>query len=140
MTSQPDHHDADYEAVVASYHRCEDATGFFDTFYDLFFAKSPEIAPKFANTDMEKQKQVLMASLLWVLRLYKNDPIARTEVEKLAQTHRRDEYDIRPELYKLWLDALCESVSQHDPQYSPSLDASYRNVMRPGIELMRSKY
>lgn len=41
----------DYEAVIASYYRCEDSGGLFDTFYDLFFAKSQEIPRKFANTD-----------------------------------------------------------------------------------------
>jgi hemoglobin-like flavoprotein len=53
--------DESYEKVLASYHRCEDSGGFFDTFYEIFFAKSPEISPKFAHTDMEMQKQVVVS-------------------------------------------------------------------------------
>jgi hypothetical protein len=51
-----------HQVVLESYHRCEVSGGFFDTFYETFFAKSPEIPPKFAKTDMEKQKQAVMAS------------------------------------------------------------------------------
>jgi hemoglobin-like flavoprotein len=130
----------DYEAVLDSYHRCEDAGGLFDTFYDLFFAKSPEIPRKFAGTDMEKQKQVVMASLLWMLRLYQGDPIARAEVEKLAESHSRRRHDVRPELYGLWLESLCEAIAQHDPEHTSELEAQWRRVMRPGIELMQSRY
>lgn len=128
------------EAVLASYHRCEKSGGLFDTFYDLFFAKSPEIPRKFANTDMEKQKQVVMASLLWVLRLNKGDPVAHSEVSKLAASHSRDAHDVRPELYDLWLDALCESVAKHDPQFTAELESQWRHVMQTGIDLMKSKY
>ena len=58
-----------YHAVLESYYRCEESDGFWDTFYRIFFAKSPEIPPKFADTDMERQKQIIGASLLWMLRL-----------------------------------------------------------------------
>jgi len=132
--------DDDYEKVVASYYRCDDSAGFFDTFYDLFFAKSPEIPPKFASTDLEKQKQVVMASLLWLLWLRKPDPRARAEVEKLAESHSRAGHDVRPELYDLWLDALCESVAKHDSQCTPELQGRWRRVLQVGIDLMKSKY
>lgn len=132
--------DNDYEAVLASYHRCEAVSGLFDTFYELFFAKSPEIQRKFAHTDMAKQKQIVMASLLWVLRFYKGDPIARIELEKLAESHSRRQHDISPDLYDLWLDALCETVARHDPQYSPQLESSWRRVVQKGIELMSASY
>ena len=128
------------DAVLASYHRCERSGGLFDTFYDLFFAKSPEIPRRFAHTDMERQKQVVMASLLWVLRVYKGDPVAHAEVSKLAESHSRSGHDVRPELYSLWLDALCESVAKHDPQYTPALESQWRHVMQTGIDLMKSKY
>lgn len=132
--------DETYDSVLASYHRCDDSGDFFDTFYEIFFAKSPEIPPKFANTDMEKQKQVVMASVLWVLRLRTGDPRARQEVEEIGRTHSRQGHNIRPELYDLWLDALCESVQKHDPQYSSELDAKWRDIMRVGIDLITSKY
>ncbi len=132
--------DEAYEAVVASYHRCEDSGGFFDTFYDVFFAKSPEIAPKFADTDMTKQKQVVMASVLMMLRLRTGDPVARCTVEEFGETHSRRRHNIAPNLYPLWLDALCETVATHDPQFTDELGAEWRELMQQGIELIASRY
>ena len=142
MSNQPfqKNDDPDYAAVLASYHRCEAVSDFFDTFYERFFAKSPEVPPKFARTNMDRQKQVIMASLLWVLRLYTGDPIAKTEIEKLSETHKQSGYDIKPELYDLWLDALCESFARHDPEYTPELEQRIRRVVQPAIDLMRSRY
>lgn len=138
----PNSHTTDtaYQAVLASYHRCEDAGGFFDTFYNIFFGMSPEIAPKFAATDMEFQKQVLGASLLWMLRLGRGDLIARHEIEKIGRSHSRAAHDIPPYLYSLWLDALCQAVERHDPQITPELNARWRAIMEEGIDLIVSRY
>lgn len=129
-----------FDEVLESYHRCERSPGFFDTFYEIFFAKSPEIPPKFADTDMKRQKQVVMASVLMVLRLESGDPVARSYVEELAEVHSRRQHNIRPELYELWLDALCETIQRHDPQYTQELEDEWRQAMRPGIELMTARY
>jgi hemoglobin-like flavoprotein len=125
---------------MASYHRCEDAGGLFESFYDIFFAKSAEIPPKFELTKMERQKQDAMASVLMALRLAAGDPVARKFVKDLAESHNRHGHNIRPELYGLWLDALCEALQKHDPQYTPALEENWRRAMRPAIELMIAAY
>lgn len=135
LTSEPIYH-----AVLESYHRCEESGGFFDTFYDIFFAKSSEIPPKFANTDMQKQKQVIGASLLWVLRYGRGDPIALEEVRKIGDTHSRQGHDIPPRLYTFWLDALCQAIEQHDPEFTPDLESQWRVIMEEGIDLIVSRY
>jgi hemoglobin-like flavoprotein len=129
-----------YDDVLASYHRCEAAGGLFDTFYGIFFAKSPEIAPMFAVTNMERQKQDVMASVLMALRLACGDAVARRYVQEIAESHSRRGHRIRPELYELWLDALCEALEKHDPQFSPQLEQQWRQAMRPAIELMVATY
>lgn len=129
-----------YEQVLASYHRCEAAGGLFDSFYDIFFAKSPEIPPKFATTDMERQKQDVMASVLMALRLANGDPIARQYIQEIAESHSRGRHNIRPELYDLWLDALCEAIKKHDPGYTPGLEEQWRQAMRPAIDQIIAAY
>ena len=129
-----------YHAVLESYYRCEDSRGFYDTFYEIFFTKSPEIPPKFADTDMDKQKQIIGASLLWMLRLARGDPMALEEVEKIGQSHGRQGHNIPPYMYSLWLDALCRAVERHDPQYTPDLEAPWRVIMEEGIDLIVSEY
>ncbi|MGD9719919.1 MAG: globin domain-containing protein [Pirellulales bacterium] len=129
-----------YQQALASYHRCEAAGGLFDSFYEIFFAKSPEIPPMFEKTDMERQKQDAMASILMALRLASGDLIARQYIQQIAETHSRRGYRIRPELYDLWLDALCEAIVRHDPKYSPDLEKNWRQAMRPAIDLMIADY
>ncbi len=129
-----------YQQALASYHRCEAAGGLFDSFYEIFFAKSPEIPPMFAKTDMERQKQDVMASVLMGLRLASGDSVARQYIQKIAETHSRNGYGIRAELYDLWLDALCEAVARHDPQYTTYLGNNWRLAMRPAIDLMIASY
>ena len=126
--------------VMQSYHRCEASKGFFDAFYKQFMSMSPAIANRFAHTDMEKQRQVVMASLLMCLRLRSGDPEARRAVEQIGESHSRRGKDIPPHLYGLWLDALCEAVRLHDPLYSPLLKMKWRNAMQDAIALITSKY
>lgn len=51
----------------------------FDTFYDIFLSKSPDVPPKFAHTDFERQQQMLKESRLQMLLLRRamQDGIAR---------------------------------------------------------------
>jgi len=48
--------------------------------------------------------------------------------------------NIPPHLYDLWLDALCEAVEKHDPEFKPALVEKWRAAMRPGIKMIVSRY
>lgn len=125
-----------YDDVVASYHRCRQSGAFFDSLYELFLGKSPEIAAKFVRTDFARQKLMLKQSLLEMLNHYCGVETVRQEIERLGSFHRRIE--VRPEHYELWLDSLCEAVAKHDPEYRAELGELWREAMRPGIALMLS--
>ena len=56
---------------------------------------------------------------------------ASIAVEEIGESHNRRGHDIRPELYELWLDALCESVKKHDSEYTGELESMWREAMRP---------
>jgi len=58
----------------------------------------------------------------------------RSEIERLGERHRQ--LNVTASHYELWLDALCEALAQHDPQFSPGLEQSWRDTMRMGIEVM----
>ena len=130
----------DLDDVTASYHRCRASDRFIDTFYEHFLAKSRAVAEKFRGTDFTRQKFMLRESLLMMLLFNRDDPEAVKELERLAERHSRRGADISPHLYSLWLDALCEAVKKHDPKYEPTLNEKWRVAMRPGIELLASKY
>ncbi len=130
----------DLDAVTASYHRCRARAGFVDTFYAHFLAKSREVADKFRRTDFARQKLMLRESLLAMLLFNTGSGEARNELERLGERHSRRGVDIAPHLYELWLDALCEAVEEHDPEFTAELGKQWREAMRPGIELIVARY
>jgi hemoglobin-like flavoprotein len=76
-----------FEQVIASYHRARESGAFFDTFYNLFLSKSPEIRPMFARTDFPHQKLMLRESILEML-VFAQTGSGREEIERLAARHR----------------------------------------------------
>ena len=129
-----------FEEVKNSFARCGESDGFYDTFYDVFLAKSPEIPPLFAKTDFKKQKQVLKATAALMVRHKLNEEKASVALQKVGKTHSQNGYCIRPDLYALWLDSLCETVKQHDPEYTPALEAQWRERMQEGIDFIVAAY
>jgi hemoglobin-like flavoprotein len=124
-----------FDQVVASYHRARRSDQLFDTFYRLFLGKSPEIPPMFARTDFPHQKLMLRESILEML-LFAQTACGRDEILRLAERHRQ--LNVKHAHYDLWLDALCEALSQHDAQFSPELEQLWRDSMGKGIALMTS--
>ena len=129
-----------FDAVKNSFARCGESDGFYDTFYDVFLSKSPEIPPLFAKTDFKKQKQVLKATVSLMVRHRLHEERASTALEKVGKTHSRSGYNIRPDLYGLWLDSLCETVKQHDPEFTSDLESQWRERMQEGIDFIVSSY
>jgi hemoglobin-like flavoprotein len=128
--------DSAFEQVAASYHRARQSGQLFDTFYQVFLGKSPEIAPMFARTDFPHQKLMLRESILEML-LYAQTGSGREEIERLGERHRA--LNVTPAHYELWLDALCEALALHDPEFTAGLECKWREAMRSGIEIMTSQ-
>ena len=128
------------DEVTASYHRCRASETFMDDFYAIFLSKSPDIAARFRQTDMEQQKMMLRQSLLLMLSCNIRPDETRDELERLAERHSRRGVNIPPAMYDAWLDALCEAVARNDPEYYPGLEDYWRQAMQAGIEMFQSKY
>ncbi len=128
------------QIIQQSYNRCLKDDRFFDTFYDIFLNKSDKIPKKFANTDFKRQKLLLKASIGMLVKFSTGNEHVLAAVEKLGETHSRQGHDINPQFYELWLDSLCETLEEHDPEFSPELEATWREEMRNGIELIISQY
>jgi hemoglobin-like flavoprotein len=112
---------------------------FFKQFYDTFFSKSGEISEKFANVDMSTQIGVLQKSMVHIISFY----VTKTDTEYLlsiARTHSRDEYDIKPEYYDVWLESLLETVRILDPEFEDKIELAWQLAMTPGIQFMKFHY
>lgn len=121
-------------AVMASYYRCRRDGDFIDSFYDLFLAKSPEIMRMFANTDFRIQKLMLRQSLLEMICFERGLEGTHEEIERLARRHV--ELEVKPEMYSMWLDALCEAIKKHDPEFTPELEQRWRDAMQKSVDEM----
>lgn len=112
---------------------------FFKQFYDNFFNQSDEIRAKFEGVDMEKQVGVLQKSIYHLLSFY----VSKEEsdyLHSIAVSHNRKNYDIKPDLYNVWLDSLVQTVRMLDPECNREVELAWRIALTPGILYMQSFY
>ena len=121
----------DSHELTDSFHRCNRDGDFLDTFYECFLSKSPAIASMFAQTDFKLQKLMLRQSLLEMIGFDRELSGTREEIERLG--HRHKELGVTPEMYAMWLDALCDAIREHDPEYTVELEQHWRKAMRAPI-------
>lgn len=124
-----------------SYRRCLAKDDFMDRFYDKYIASNEIVAEKFSNADMKKQKVMLEASLhllMAVTTIAPGDAIAH--FKRIGAVHSREQHDIAPELYDLWLACLIDVVKECDENYDSDIDAAWRETLSGGIKIMQSMY
>ena len=126
------------DLVMQSYGRCCASSGFFDSFYQYFLASSPEIREKFAHTNMPAQKQLLRQGILNLVMHARGMP--DTKLRALGCSHARGALDIRPELYDLWLQALLQSIGEHDGQCDANTRLAWHKVLNKGISVIKAQY
>jgi len=109
------------------------ATPFFVSFYDRFL-KDAGVRALFEQTDMVRQQGMLRRSLFHLAAFYvSHEPTP--ELERIATIHAN--IGVTNEHYDLWLDALVETVREHDPQSDLATELAWRWAMTPGITYMR---
>jgi hemoglobin-like flavoprotein len=130
------------DTFLASLGRCRATPGFLDAFYQRFLGSSDEVRAKFAGTDMLRQVRVMEDTLFVVANAIQGEEgsPARGDLPRIAARHSRSDLDIRPELYDLFLECLIVTVKTHDPQFSPAIEAAWRETMGMGIDYMRKRY
>lgn len=126
------------DLVFQSYGRCCRKDDFFVDFYDNFMSSSDTIRNRFLKTDMEAQRHLLRNGIMQLILVARG--MSDRKLRDLGESHNRHNYDIKPEWYGMWLDAVVKTVRQHDPEYTQSLGQAWREVLNPGIELIRGAY
>jgi hemoglobin-like flavoprotein len=112
---------------------------FLDAFYETFVAKSDEVAGKFAQTDMERQKDMLYRSLSHMVD-FSVQRQASEDLRRIAERHSASQIDVNPGLYDIWLDSLIETAQLFDPLFTEEIELAWRVVLAPGIVYMKFKY
>lgn len=123
---------------MQSYGRCCRIQSFFDTFYRIFLASSPEVRAKFASTDMPAQKLLLRQGIMNIVLYARGMP--DTKLKALGCSHSRKGMDIHPELYTLWTQALLQTVKEHDPEASEAILRAWHEVIQLGVSVILKEY
>ncbi len=124
--------------VMQSYGRCCAEPTFFDDFYHVFLNSSPQVRAKFANTNMPAQKLLLRQGILNLVMYARG--MSDSKLRAIGESHSRAHLDIRPELYDLWLNALLQTIAQHDPEHNEQTRQAWVEVLNKGIAVIKSYY
>lgn len=118
-----------------------DETGnrFFSAFYQRFLASSEAVATAFKNTDMQQQEKMLKKSLLYSINFITNNT-SYDVIHRIAVSHSKRGYDIKPELYDLWMDCMIATVADFDPEYSNEVELAWRLAFSQAITYMKCMY
>jgi hemoglobin-like flavoprotein len=127
-------------AARASFDRCCASEDFLPSFYRIFFAKCPEVRPKFDSTDFERQHRLLQHALGMLLLYPSRMETEPWVLKRVADRHAAHDLDIDPGLYPCFVDSLIEAVEGHDPAYTVETGEAWRDAVAPGIAYMQSRY
>ena len=110
---------------------------FYKHFYQKLVSADARIKELFATTDMNRQIEILTQSMTYMMSfsatLESND-----EIEKVAELHGNDNLNILPEYYDIWLECMLQTVKEFDSKYDDHIETSWRVMMAPGLEYMKS--
>ena len=82
--------------------RCLRGGQFFQRFYELFLASSPEVSDKFRSTDFRKQRRMLQTSFYMLVEyIALGWPECEAYLERIAAAHGKHGRDIPPPLRSL---------------------------------------
>lgn len=118
-----------------------DETGnrFFTAFYQRFLASSQEVAQAFKNTDMQHQQNMLKKSLLYSINFITNNT-SYDMMHRIAVSHSKRGYGIKPELYDLWMDCMVATVAEFDPEFADEVELAWRLAFSQAITYMKCMY
>ena len=114
-----------------------DSHKFYERFFERLIAAHPEIAELFATTDMVRQREVFMQSMTYVMSFAATLKPSE-EMKKIAKKHGKNKLNIPKDYYDIWLDCMIETVREFDPKFDDHIETSWRVMLVPGIEYMKS--
>jgi len=128
------------DTASASYQRCCENPAFFEAFYRNFFTVCPEAAPRFANTDFERQSRLLRHAFGLLLIFPKQPEGEPTLLTRVAERHSRSDLNVPPSFYPPFVDSLIATVKQYDPACTPEVEDAWRRTVAKGVAYMVSRY
>lgn len=128
------------DRFLSSLERCSSNEKFIPTFYDRFLGTSEAIRAKFANTDFEKQNQMLLRSLKLAAGATSGDAKSLREIRERAESHNRKNLNIEPRFYDVWLESVIATASECDPVWNDEIGEAWETILGFVIKHMIKYY
>jgi len=114
---------------------------FFSHFYQLFLQSHPEIEALFQHTEFDKQTTILKHALSMSIMFAEDDnDLAKSVLTQTRKSHSRSRKNIKPEYYTVWLNSLMHTFWACDPQFTPSLEKNWRELLQLAIDYIKEGY
>ena len=108
--------------------------GLADRFYARFLNADPEIARLFSQTDLQRQKDLLLHGIHMLLEYADGRLLGTLAMRRMAEMHHH--IGVKVAMYDVWLDCLVVAVAELDPNYSDDVGRAWRASMEQGIAYM----
>lgn len=112
---------------------------FLDYFYKIFLESSEAVREKFKDTDLEFQSKMLKKSISVQVHFYISKKVS-SDLYCIGQSHNKDNLNISPDMYDLWIRKLTEAVAKYDSEFSPRVELAWHIILAPGIAFMKYSY
>ena len=111
------------------------------TFYDHLMKSDEEIRKKFEQVNMEVQTDnMARAVVMSFLFASNNHHTAGKVIDKVRESHSKNNLNISPQLYDKWLDCLLQTVAVCDPEANEELLSDWHAVMSVAVNHIREGY
>ncbi len=127
------------EELRQSYRRCVMNQDFANNFYESFLASSQDIAKRFENTVMIKQKAMLVEALAHLINLVEHGKPSE-RLMHAAKKHDRRHLNIKPSYYKIFKTHILNNIKTHDLKINATLEANWEIVIDAGINYFIENY
>ena len=126
--------------VQRSFARCWRTGDVLGRFYENFFDSHPDIRPKFINTNLDKQKQLLQQSVNLAILFADDVSYAKNGIGRIRKTHSKSNLNIPPNLYPYWKKSLIDAISEFDPEFTSQLAKEWDRVLQQTIDYVIEGY
>lgn len=126
--------------VSESFGRCILKEDFLDRFYEIFINSDPAIKPMFANTDFNKQKELLRKGLSMAVLFFNDSVLATSTLNRIRETHNRHQLNINPRLYPFWVDSLMKTIAEFDERSTPETERAWRTILQKAVNHIMNGY
>ena len=132
-----------YQTFDSSYWRIWlrtiDGVPFAEACISELIGASKEIESKFTAAGRDRMTRALLVAIIQLAASSQSEQPTEM-LREVAIRHDRQNRDIPPHLYDIFLQCLLRVVQKYDPRYSNEVGEAWTQILTPGLEYMKSKY